>query len=63
MTEALAYLCGWDTKLEPRFQFDSLRGPAFGLELPQGRGEKCVCSRRRNIERLRASRGLSDAAS
>jgi hypothetical protein len=63
MTEALAYLCGWDTKLEPRFQFDFLRGPAFGLELPQGRSKNCVCGRRKNIDRLRAKRGLSDAAS
>jgi molybdopterin/thiamine biosynthesis adenylyltransferase len=61
MTEALAYLCGWDDKLEPRFQFDFLRGPAFGLELPQARSENCICARRKNIDRLRAKRGLSDA--
>lgn len=58
MAEALAYLCGWETKLEPRFQFDFLLGPAFGLELPQGRNQHCVCGRRKNIERLRAMRGL-----
>jgi molybdopterin/thiamine biosynthesis adenylyltransferase len=58
MAEALAYLCGWETKLEPRFQFDFLLGPAFGLELPQGRNQHCVCGRRKNIDRLRAMRGL-----
>lgn len=58
MTEALAYLCGWDTKLEPRFRFDFLRGPAFGLELPQARSENCVCGRKKNIDRVRAKRGL-----
>jgi len=63
MTEALGYLCGWDTKLEPRFQFDFLRSPAFGLELPQGRSANCVCGRRKNIDRLRSRRGLSDAVS
>jgi len=63
MTEALAYLCGWDTKLGPRFQFDFLRGPAFGLELPQARSENCVCGRKKNIDRLRAKGGLSDAGS
>ena len=52
------YLCGWGTKLEPRFQFDFLLGPAFGLELSQGRNQHCVCGRRKNIERLRAMRGL-----
>jgi hypothetical protein len=59
MTEALAYLCGWATKMEPRYQFDFLRGAAFGLELPQGRRKNCVCGRRKNIDRLRATRGLS----
>ena len=63
MTEALAYLCGWDSKMEPRYQFDFLRGPAFGLELPQDRSKNCVCGRRKNIDRLRAIRGLSNTAS
>jgi molybdopterin/thiamine biosynthesis adenylyltransferase len=58
MTEALAYFGGWGTKLEPRFQFDFLRGPAFGLELPQARSKNCVCGRKTNIDRLRAKRGL-----
>jgi len=58
MTEALAYLCGWDNKLEPRFQFDFLVGPTFGLALPQSRKPTCICSRRKNIEKVRALHGL-----
>jgi len=54
MTEALAYLCGWDTKLEPRFQFDFLTGPSYGQYLPQARRTDCVCTRRRNIDKVRA---------
>lgn len=63
MTETLAHLCGWKSKLEPRFQFDFLLGPAFGLELPQARRQNCVCSRRRNIDKLRAIHGLSNPLS
>jgi hypothetical protein len=37
MAETIAYLCGWESKLERRFQFDFLRGPASGLDLPQAR--------------------------
>jgi molybdopterin/thiamine biosynthesis adenylyltransferase len=62
MTEALAYLCGWDKKLESRFQFDFLRGPSFGLALPQSRRLTCICSRRKNIEKVRALHGLSEAS-
>jgi molybdopterin/thiamine biosynthesis adenylyltransferase len=58
VTEALAYLCGWKTKLEPRFQFDFLRGPLYGLELPQARTKNCVCGRTKNINLIRAKRGL-----
>jgi molybdopterin/thiamine biosynthesis adenylyltransferase len=61
MTEALAYVCGWDSKLEPRFQFDFLVGPTFGLALPQSRRPTCICSRRKNIEKVRALHGLSNA--
>ncbi|HTT18095.1 MAG TPA: ThiF family adenylyltransferase [Candidatus Sulfotelmatobacter sp.] len=63
MTEALAYLFGWKTKLEPRFQFDFLRGPAYGLELPQARSKNCVCGRRKNIERLRSAHGFANEPS
>jgi molybdopterin/thiamine biosynthesis adenylyltransferase len=61
MAEALAYLSGGDTKLEPRFQFDFLLGPALGLELPQARRQTCICGRRKNIEKLRAIHGLPNA--
>lgn len=54
MTEALAYLCGWDSKLEPRFQFDFLMGPHYGQNLPQARRTACVCARSRNIDKVRA---------
>ena len=63
MTETIAYLCGWESKLEPRFQFDFLLGPASGLDLPQARRQNCVCGRRKNIERLRAMHGLSGISS
>jgi hypothetical protein len=59
--ETLAYLCGWESKLEPRFQFDFLLGPAFGLELPQDRRQTCICGRRKNIDKLRAMHGLPSA--
>lgn len=58
ITEALVYLCGWRSKLEPRFQFDFLRGPVCGLELPQARTKNCVCGRTKNIDLIRAKRGL-----
>jgi molybdopterin/thiamine biosynthesis adenylyltransferase len=60
MAETIAYLCGWESKLEPRFQFDFLLGPASGLDLPQARRQNCVCGRRTNIDKLRASHGLSN---
>ena len=63
MTEALAYLCGWETKLEPRFQFDFLLGSAFGLELPQARSKNCICGRRKNIDRIRSAHSLADEPS
>jgi molybdopterin/thiamine biosynthesis adenylyltransferase len=61
MTEALAYLCGWDSKLEPRFQFDFLMGPHYGQNLPQARRTDCVCARRRNIDKVRALHILRSA--
>lgn len=55
--EFLKALCNWPTPLEPRFQFDILRGPAFGQALPQQRRVDCVCTTRvRNIERWRVAR-------
>jgi molybdopterin/thiamine biosynthesis adenylyltransferase len=37
---------GFGTTLEPRFQFDVLRGPAKGQHLPQGRRLDCLCTTR-----------------
>jgi len=58
MAEALAHLCKWKSILEPRFQFDFLHGPAFGLELPQTRRQGCICNRRKNIDKLRNLRRM-----
>jgi molybdopterin/thiamine biosynthesis adenylyltransferase len=42
--------------LEPRFQFDVLRGPHYGQDFPQVRRHDCICvTRRENIEIVRAS--------
>jgi molybdopterin/thiamine biosynthesis adenylyltransferase len=56
MSEAVAQMAGWGSKLEPRFQFDFLIGPAHGQELPQGRRPNCVCGRQKNINKLRSIR-------
>lgn len=56
MAEAIAHFAGWNSKLEPRFQFDFLTGPAYGQELPQGRRRNCVCGRQKNINKMRAMR-------
>ena len=58
VTEALIRLCGWKSKLEPRFQFDFLIGPANGQELPQARREQCLCRRNKNIELVRGAHRL-----
>jgi hypothetical protein len=62
--ELVKAACGWPTPLEPRFQFDVLRGPASGQDYPQGRRSDCVCSGRRpNIEDFRRRRaGRPEAA-
>jgi hypothetical protein len=55
--ELLKSLTGWPTPLEPRFQFDVLRGPALGQLLPQARRQDCICTTRaKNIEKVRESR-------
>ena len=55
--ELVKSVAGWPTPLEPRFQFDVLRGPALGLQLPQGRRSDCLCvTRRSNIDRVRNHR-------
>ncbi len=43
--------------LEPRFQFDVVRGPQFGQDFRQERRPDCICvTRRENIDRMRSSR-------
>ena len=56
VAEMITHLMQWPSVLAPRFQFDFLLGPAYGQELPQGRRASCICSRRKNIERVRAAR-------
>jgi hypothetical protein len=56
ISEAVAHICGWPSVPAPRYQFDFLTGPAYGQELPQGRRLDCICTRRKNIEALRAVR-------
>jgi len=56
VAEMIAHFMQWPSVLAPRFQFDFLLGPAYGQELPQGRRASCICSRRKNIERVRAAR-------
>lgn len=54
IAELVKTAAGWPTPLEPRFQFDVLRGPAHGLNLPQERRQGCVCvARKHNIETIR----------
>ena len=55
--ELVKFQAGWPTPLEPRFQLDVLRGPAFGQFLPQARRSDCVCTTRsQNIEKVRRAR-------
>ncbi len=58
VAEAIAYVAGWPSALEPRFQFDFLRGPTCGEFYPQSRRADCLCARRKNIEKMRAAHGL-----
>jgi molybdopterin/thiamine biosynthesis adenylyltransferase len=61
--ELIKHACGWSSRLEPRIQFDCLRGPAHGLEFPQSRRKKCTCvERTTNIERWRYARAARAAA-
>jgi hypothetical protein len=57
VAELVKSVAGWSTPLEPRFQFDVLRGPVYGLELPQERRRDCICvTRKHNIETIRCRR-------
>lgn len=57
ISELVKSVTGVGTPLVPRFQFDFLRGPAFGELFPQSRRATCVCvTRKSNIEVIRARR-------
>ena len=48
---------GLDSPLDPRFQFDVLRGPSAGSLLEQARRKDCFCVQRANVvERFRSRR-------
>jgi molybdopterin/thiamine biosynthesis adenylyltransferase len=52
--ELLKYWIGLPSPLEPRYQLDVLRGPEWGLEVPQERRRNCICvTRAHNIESVR----------
>jgi len=55
--ELVKSIAGWNTTLETRFQFDALRGPAYGEMVPQERRRDCECATRTsNIEKWRRLR-------
>lgn len=55
--EVVKVAAGWMSPLEPRFQFDVLRGPSGGVPLGQVRRHDCLCvTRRRNIDIVRRRR-------
>lgn len=54
---------GTELVVEPRFQFDVLRGPSGGVMLPQGRRRDCLCTTRANtIASWRKQRSLASHA-
>jgi molybdopterin/thiamine biosynthesis adenylyltransferase len=59
LAEAISWMTNCSSVLEPRFQFDFLRGPHRGELYPQGRRADCLCTRHLNIERIRAAHGLA----
>ncbi len=55
--EFVKYQMGLTSSLEPRYQFDALRGPERGLEVPQERRRDCLCvTRSCNISVVRNRR-------
>ena len=54
VSELVAHIARWPSVLEPRFQFDFLRGPGYGQLLPQERRDTCLCRRTSVIEKIRA---------
>jgi hypothetical protein len=58
--ELVKFAAGWSTPLEPRFQFDVLRGPASGQFYPQERRPDCFCmTRQLNIGKWRQTRSTA----
>ncbi len=57
VAELVKFTAGWGTSLETRYQFDMLRGPAFGAMVPQEKRRDCECVvRSRNIDTWRQRR-------
>jgi hypothetical protein len=55
--ELIKSAAGWTTPLETHFQFDALRGPAYGELVPQEKRRGCECGTRAgNIEKWRRLR-------
>lgn len=54
VSELIKFVLNLPSPMEPRFQFDILRGPAFGQKIPQERRRDCICfTRRSNIDTVR----------
>lgn len=59
--EAVKAMAGFDSPLEPRFQFSALTGPALGLDFSESRHADCQCiTRQAIIQLLRCKRTRSE---
>jgi molybdopterin/thiamine biosynthesis adenylyltransferase len=57
IAELVKSAAGWKSSLEPRFQFDVLRGPDYGQPFPQSRRRDCICvERESNINKIKLRR-------
>ncbi len=57
VAELVKFSTGLTTELDTRYQFDALRGPAFGSMIPQERRRDCNCVvREKNITKWRQGR-------
>jgi len=57
VAELVKYSCRWESPLEPRFQFDVLRGPVHGQLFPQSRRRECICVERgASIDKIKLMR-------
>ncbi len=57
VSELAKSIAGWPSSLQPRFQLDALRGPAYGQQVQQERRRDCICvTRQHNIETIRRRR-------